>query len=372
MSEDESLITEVMESLSKIDDFMRELYSIYLTVKKEGPAQSAVLGINRCDYLLHAAQGKGAETARIQQVEFNTISSSFGSLSTRTSELHRYLLSTLEGYAGSQIKLDQLPENRAVESIADGIASAWEHYGKPDAYVLMVIQPGERNVFDQRWIEYSLATHHGIRLIRRSLAQIEASGTLDPITKALTIDGHDIAVTYFRAGYGPEDYHSKKVFKRVPGRLELYVDVSTADLLRESFTGLYPLDDSPEGLKAYEEALCHPEAYVLKPQREGGGNNFYGEDIVTQLTTLTAEERNAYILMDLIQSPPCRNLMVREGSIIDTEVVSELGIYGVYLSDGNKALVNTVAGHLLRTKSHATNEGGVAAGFAVIDSPLLI
>lgn len=41
-------------------------------------------------------------------------------------------------------------------------------------------------------------------------------------------------------------------------------------------------------------------------------------------------------------------------------------------SDGEKEILNKRAGHLLRTKGHGTNEGGVAAGFAVIDSPLLL
>jgi glutathione synthase len=41
-------------------------------------------------------------------------------------------------------------------------------------------------------------------------------------------------------------------------------------------------------------------------------------------------------------------------------------------SDGEKQILNERAGHLLRTKGHGTNEGGVAAGFAVIDSPLLL
>jgi glutathione synthase len=27
--------------------------------------------------------------------------------------------------------MDQLPENNAVEYIADGLASAWKHYGNP-------------------------------------------------------------------------------------------------------------------------------------------------------------------------------------------------------------------------------------------------
>jgi hypothetical protein len=34
-------------------------------------------------------------------------------------------------------------------------------------------------------------------------------------------------------------------------------------------------------------------------------------------------------------------------------------------------LLNENAGHLVRTKTSSSNEGGVAAGFAVLDSPLL-
>jgi hypothetical protein len=34
-------------------------------------------------------------------------------------------------------------------------------------------------------------------------------------------------------------------------------------------------------------------------------------------------------------------------------------------------LLNEEVGHLVRTKTSSSNEGGVAAGFAVLDSPLL-
>jgi hypothetical protein len=52
---------------------------------------------------------------------------------------------------------------------------------------------------------------------------------------------------------------------------------------------------------------------------------------------------------------------------------SELGIYSIYLSDGtNPPVVNKHVGHLLRTKLTGVNEGGVAAGFAVLDSPFLV
>jgi glutathione synthase len=50
-------------------------------------------------------------------------------------------------------------------------------------------------------------------------------------------------------------------------------DLETVALLRASFTGLYPLDNSPEGLAAYEAALKNSDDLVMKPQREGGGNS---------------------------------------------------------------------------------------------------
>ena len=46
-------------------------------------------------------------------------------------------------------------------------------------------------------------------------------------------------------------------------------------------------------------ALASPERFVLKPQREGGGNNVYGADIRPVLERMQhSRERTAYILMD--------------------------------------------------------------------------
>lgn len=126
---------------------------------------------------------------------------------------------------------------------------------------------------------------------------------------------------------------SKKVQQvlSVPGYLERYVTNAAAQEMSACFAGLYPLDESPEGIAAYHMALENADNLVMKPQREGGGHNIYGQDIVEALLKLSPKERNAYILMDLIRSPPLDNLMIREGKVIEGEVVSELGIYGIYL-----------------------------------------
>lgn len=78
--------------------------------------------------------------------------------------------------------------------------------------------------------------------------------------------------------------------------------------------------------------------------------------------------------MELIEPPEVHNAIVRAGEIFPASVISELGIYGTVLWDSRDGSIihNAEAGHLLRTKSKETDEGGVAAGFACIDSPHLV
>ena len=163
-----------------------------------------------------------------------------------------------------------------------------------------------------------------------------------------------------------------KVLIVIGAELERFLSLKDSLLLQECFVGLWPLDNTPLGLQGYELALKDPLKYVMKPQREGGGNNIYGADIPPLLNSLSLQDRSSFILMELIQPPSLNNVMLRKGEIIQSDVVSELGIYGIWVSDGDVCHLNESGGHLLRTKTVNSNEGGVAAGYAVIDSPLLI
>lgn len=90
--------------------------------------QPLQLGLFRSDYLLH--QLSPSDDLSIKQVEFNTISSSFGALSTKVSELHRYLAASTEEFADvAGIKREDLPENGALKGLAKGLASAHQAYG---------------------------------------------------------------------------------------------------------------------------------------------------------------------------------------------------------------------------------------------------
>ena len=59
-------------------------------------------------------------------------------------------------------------------------------------------------------------------------------------------------------------------------------------------------------------AIQDPCRFVMKPQREGGGNNVFDEEIATALTSLRGSpERNAYILMDRIRPLRFHNYIVK-------------------------------------------------------------
>jgi glutathione synthase len=120
----------------------------------DGDEQPLQLGLFRSDYLLH--QPPGAALA-LKQVEFNTVSASFGPLAQQVAAMHRYLLAAT-GFFGASPHLarEAFPQNDTTAGLAAGLAAAHAAYGVPNAEILFVVQPDERNVFDQRMLEYAL------------------------------------------------------------------------------------------------------------------------------------------------------------------------------------------------------------------------
>lgn len=69
------------------------------------------------------------------------------------------------------------------------------------------------------------------------------------------------------------------------------------------YTGLWGLDDldDAETASVLQQAQQEPDLFVLKPQREGGGNNLYGK--AAQQKLQTKKGLSAYILMQRIRPP---------------------------------------------------------------------
>lgn len=295
-------------------------------------------------------------------------------------------------------------------------------------------------------LEFQLWNNHQIPVVRMSLTKAKSQLQLDEESGALYIlpdvsaDGSygsvplksEVSIVYFRAGYAPTDYPdgydgiewqsreliersratkcpqlgyhlagTKKVQQELarPGVLERFFErdgnkndqkVSSDDVdlkrMRDAFAGLYSLgeDAVKEDFEAVKEAISGNEGqYVLKPQREGGGYNYYGEKLANKLRenvtlkdngSLTlGEDLAEFILMQRLFPPKQRAILLRGGLVEGTgESISELGCFGTIVrSHDGKILQNEYAGFLLRTKFSNVDEGGVASGFATLSSPYL-
>eukprot|EP00930_Biecheleria_cincta_P055639 TRINITY_DN4193_c1_g1_i1.p1 TRINITY_DN4193_c1_g1~~TRINITY_DN4193_c1_g1_i1.p1 ORF type:complete len:598 (-),score=123.85 TRINITY_DN4193_c1_g1_i1:85-1809(-) len=401
-----------LEPAAQADPFTGRLLKMSKDIHAEGLRQSLTLGIHRSDYMLHEPDN---HVPRFLQVELNTIASSMASHSANTRGLHHYMLGRYGsrddtvalgirehfGVANGKELLHGLPENDALKMIPAAMAWAKRAYSAPGSVVLFVVQEGERNFADQRWLEYALWEHHGVSVIRRSLAEIHREARMDSSTGKLCLAEHEVSVVYFRAGYAPEDYMSeadwearglierslaikcpsvdyqlvgaKKVQQALArsGAVERFMGLADAAKLRRCFAGLWGLGPGEDDASIIEQACKAPEGFVLKPQREGGGNNFYGEQVAVKLKELSPEERSAYILMQRILPKQRISVMTRAGTVQVMPGISEFGFYSVYLGDGKRSFLSEHAGHLVRTKAEGVDEGGVAAGYAVISSPFL-
>ncbi len=71
----------------------------------------------------------------------------------------------------------------------------------PGAVAAMVVQPGERNAYDQQWIQQQLWQAHGVDMVRLTLAQIGREGQLDSQGQ-LVVGGRVVSVAYFRCDLG--------------------------------------------------------------------------------------------------------------------------------------------------------------------------
>ncbi|KAF2273838.1 glutathione synthetase large chain [Westerdykella ornata] len=426
IARDERWLQGIVEELIDIDDFVEKLWQTHLAVKKEGYVQNLSLGLFRSDYMVHSDSSKSDSSPGLRQVEFNTIASSFGGLSSLVSALHRYLL-TIDAYPSSTagiIKAEALRQSKSTSSLAQGLAAAHKAYGtsrsgKP-LCVLFVVQDPERNVFDQRHLEYALLEESGVRSFRLPFHRTLTDTKLDSDRNLLYAPPnspsteYEVTTVYFRAGYTPDDYPREEDWtarlqleksraikcpsilthlagcKKVqqvlatphsPHLKRFLPDESVASRVLETFAPIYPLDDSEAGREAKKLAQDPATAvrYVLKPQREGGGNNIYRKAIPPFLKNLPETHWPAYILMEMIEPPPLRNAILRNGELQRGGVICELGVYGVCLwrngtseDDKGEILQNWEAGYLLRTKGDQSEEGGVAAGFGAVDSCCLV
>jgi len=267
-----------------------------------------------------------------------------------------------------------------------------------------------------RSLEYEIMKQEPrIDVDRCTLADLALNGHLDS-NKSLIYNGREVAIVYYRAGYAPNHYESEKEWTALTNiemskavkcpslgtflagmkKIQEYMshennllelcnnDQALSDSLRSVFAGFFRLDNQEN----FNKLLNNTENYVLKPQREGGGNNYYNTAIKEILTNMLESSdsndelynRERYIVMELLKpaisenyivSPKLQQKLVQsgKGSLLEKEkITNELGIYGVLVKNDSEIVLNETCGYCLRSKPADDNEGGVMCGSGALDS----
>ncbi|CAK8684770.1 unnamed protein product [Clavelina lepadiformis] len=166
------------------------------------------------------------------------------------------------------------------------------------------------NIFDQRAVEYAIYDLDEHIIVRRKTCwELIASIALSPDGK-LFVDDEEVAIVYFRVLYTADDYADETFW-----HVRLKVEMSRAILCPSIGYQL-------AGCKKMQEVLAKPD--------------------------------------------------VLERFIDDVDVVKKLrNTFAGFYERGNDVIENYSAGHLLRSKSHEHNDGGIDNGLSVPDSPFL-
>ncbi|MBI4084266.1 MAG: hypothetical protein HY423_16795 [Candidatus Lambdaproteobacteria bacterium] len=385
-------LEQALGAAAREDAFVAELLRLARCGRGRQPLH---LLVTRSDYFLEPAAPDRVSGALLpRQVELNTIAVSYAGLAGRVQRVHRFLLQGTPAAA-------RLVANDPIPALAEGFAEAHRRYGQPGAAMVTVVQPGETNRLDQRWLEFAVR-ERGIPTARLTLAEIGREGRLKE--GHLHLRGQAVAIAYLRAGYAPEDLRhpdalrgreliersaaivvptvavqlagTKKVQQLLTDRalLRRFASEPDARALEASFAGLYALDEpiaAPGGARpAWEVACAAPERFVLKPQREGGGHNLFDRELAERLRALRPEARHAYVLMERIAPFVHEAVNVAAGVATREPSVSEIGRFGLLLAQGAEAVLNRDVGYLVRTKGEAVRESGVSAGFGHLNSLL--
>lgn len=432
IAEDDVWLETVLHDLIGSDELVGALWEIHTTVKTEGFAQDLNLGIFRSDYMLHAGATEELSDASLKQVEFNAFSVAGGTHGNIVSDMHQHLQRRGAYELPSvNIQASSMPRNETVSNLVSALALGHNSYvpivSSCRTCILVIVQPQNINICDERPIEYALwakdpaiPTYRlcfGPEFLFRTSLGADRELLFEPRPGAEPLE---VSVVYMRAGYDTSEYHTagrearlriersraikcpsvtahlatlKKVQQGLtePGVLNRFLSPEDAAVVESVFVDIFPLDDSAQGLRARELAEDEDKAvgYVLKPSLEGGGHNVYRDAIPGYLASISRERWGKFVLMEMIIPPEIENTIVSWQGRYDGSVVSELGIFGTILwrkatsggtekateiwsADRLNVLSNAQAGWSFKTKSRDVDEMSVVKGYGCFDSPLLV
>ena len=373
LSRDQQFLEEILTPLSESDEFIKKNLEISKKAHEFPQKQKIQLNIYRNDFMVDKIK------KFIYQTEFNTIAVTMATFSDEMKRFFTYFSKKYPEFFDRFLnkndrevlieKSDSIPN--FVDSIIEGIKLFNENY--KETLIIFVVQENEKNIYDQRSIENDLYNRFNIKSRRLTLNEIAKNCEFDE-NKNIKFENKIISLFYFRSCYTEKDFIDEESWKgremielstaiKVPNInsflttfkvFQYYLtkpeilkkfcpeELISNDIIRFFMKIYYVRDMNLEEQKElYAKIMENLNGFVIKPQKEGGKNNFYGEEI-------------------------------KNDELVFEKVVSEFSVYGVILSDEEKYYLNKSVGFLVRSKEASQNEGGIMAGVAAIDIPFLI
>ena len=426
ISLDDAALEKALSPVLPLDDFVARLWTIHRRIPCHQPIQLDIyrsklmiflenLFVNNFfsdDYMLDT------KVNQMRQIEFNTISSAFAGLTAVVGQLHQAVLRyALDRCSIHHLKIDEkyqsnsssssidfLFPNEALKKSAEAMCKAFDLYGNHEACLLFLVTPQERNICDQNALISAIHQQcPSLPIYLKTFQQLTLELIYDEKTSKIFLKStnEEIALVYFRAGYIPDHYidescwNVREIIEKSlaikcptirsqlagckivqeyltrPGIVEKYVaEMEFVTKIRSTFAQMFTFDD--QNMREHYRNILreNPHHYVLKPQREGGGNNKYDEELLNIIEN-QQEILNNFIGMEKIFPSTCRSSLIKSSgeNLLNVECINEIGIYGTMLSNTttNEQYLNEVTGYLVRTKTIGTNEGGVATGYSVLD-----
>ena len=390
ISSDPDFLLEQCKELEKDDEFVGNFISILRKVKESKTAQRAKCGITRNDFIVD-------KSGQPLQVEFNLYASSLGPISEKHSNALFNIGLQNKDVTSHDLENYQTGENE--DFLARAMEAAWRWYGKPKAVVVLV-SGKEKNVIDQFAAANKLA-NKGIKMLRYSFEEMDNLLELDSETGVATVAGNEVALFYFRSGYMPNHYKENdwavrekielskalkcpdvaqtlvnmKFFQYIINKSETWTrfgfDTKEFEDCRKLYCSILTFTDFDSDrtkMLKYINEHGGVQNWVLKPQREGGANNIFGEEIEKVISESSDKELHSYILMAIINPSMRTGIQCTWDKLDVRSVIDEIGLFHSFLTDGDKILEESVGGSLVRSKVQGTHEGGVAFGYSVINS----
>ena len=405
LSNDQKFLEDTLTPIAEKDEFVRKNLEISKKLVDYEHKQKIKLGIFRNDYLFDKIQNFLLFT------EYNTIASSMGTFTDRLKKFYSYFSQKypeiFKKYKEKIIPIEGFENvDKFTEAMVEAIKLGFPQQYK-DSIIIFVIQKNESNIFDQYSLSDELYNKYKILSKRLTLNEIKKNCVQDDQGN-LTIDGKLISMFYFRSAYCESDFPDEeswqgrelielstaikvpdintflttfKIFQYELSKPQIMMhycqnDLIINDILR-FFGGIYNIRDMDveKQKELFSQIKSDPNKYILKPMREGGGNNIFGD----KLKELIPEEGNEpndilknSVIVDKIDAAVHESVVLRNEKINLQNSISEYSIYGIILSNENNLYINKSVSFLVRTKNKDEIEGGIMEGAGAVDLPCLL